>query len=535
MKIIVTTEPPVDEQLTAKITVPAAEVNAAVKKAYKDMSQKYSFQGFRRGHVPRAVVDGIIGRQAVLASATNDILNDIEPLVLEELDVAPLGRLSFGDEQLPLVVEGEDYVVDGFLKLRPAPELKSYDAPQIKMPPETATEAEIDYQLGQYVKMRPSYEDIEDQQRACVEGDVVSLAIENIENAEYFVGKDRIVELNGRGVPEGLQAGIIGMVPGETKQIEWTVDHDFDGEPTEVKHVVKATLNSIKRAGEAQIDVEFAQLMGFDDVDALRVAIGEEITLDKRQRLPQLKEDRVVEAVADRLWLDEVSPEYVEQVYNELVNDFLGRLQSQGTTLDAFLRSRYITMDQFIADARQQAGERARQSLALDAFARHLGITVTEDELKEEFEKAGRPVSTIELFRQDGQLPGIRDAIKRNKALNWLVENAEVTVVDEVAEIAAAERAASEAFQAARDEARAAADAAEDAESVETEAAEVVEAAAETTAEIAEALEEKAAEAAAEAVEAAAEAAEAVAETTDALEAEVEAMMAQVVEAASQE
>ena len=470
MKIIVTAEQPVDEQLTAKVTVPAAEVSAAVKQTYKDIAAKYNFQGFRRGHVPRPVIDGIIGREAVLAQATNEILNDIEPLVLEELDIVPVSRLSYGEEEPARVVDGKDYEIEATCKLRPTPELSSYEGFSIQMPPAEATEAEIDLQLDQFTSWQTTYEDIEEE-RAAAEGDIVSMNIENVEGAERLAGKNRMAELNGEGIPAELQAAIIGMTAGETKDVEWG---EGDGHFS-----IKVTLNSIKKAVKPAVDDAFASTMGYENLDALRAAMKEEIEADKTYSLPRLKEDRVTAAAAERLELEDVPEDYKGQVFQELAQEFMSQLERQGTTLDAWMESRHITMTDFMTDLQNQAEVRARQSLALDAIARHLELAVTEDELREEFEKANM-ASQIEDFRKEGRLPAIRDSIKRNKALNWLVENVEVSIVDEVAERAAKSDdtdAVAEVIEAA-EEAEAPADAL-DAE-VEAMMAEVVEAASES-------------------------------------------------------
>lgn len=101
-----------------------------------------------------------------------------------------------------------------------------------------------------------------------------------------------------------------------------------------------------------------------------------------------------------------------------------------------YLRARGVKTDDFIAGLRVQAEERARQSLALDSLAAKLGVEVSEDEVREEFEKAGVEDvdASVEQWRSEGRLPAIRDSIRRTKALNWLVDNCKVNIVDEVAE-----------------------------------------------------------------------------------------------------
>ncbi len=441
MKITVTAaEKPIDDKLTAEVTVAAADVDKAIAKTYKDIAKKYNFQGFRRGHAPRPVIDGIIGREAVFAQATNDLLNAAEPLMLEELDVTPVGRVSFGPEGADpeLAKQGADYVVTATIGVRPACELESYDAPTINMPPEEATEAEIDWQINQLLSYQVTYEDI-DEDRAVEPGDVVSVDVENVEGAGHLAGTNRMFALDGQQVPDQLQEGIVGMKKGDEKAIEWTRTHEHEGEEHSHTFSVKVKLNAIKKAVTPELDDEVAKKYGYDDVASFRDAVKEEIEGDKKTTLPNLKEDRLVEALGKLLKLETVPEAYQNEIFNELASEFLARLQNQGVSLDMYLRARGVKSDDFIADLRVQAEERARQSLALDSLAAKLGVEVSEDEVREEFENAGVEDvdAAIEQWRSEGRLPAIRDSIRRTKALNWLVENANVNIVDEVAERAA--------------------------------------------------------------------------------------------------
>ena len=126
MKITVTAAEPKDNTLEAKLTVAAADVDAAIKKAYKDIANKYRFQGFRKGKAPRPVIDGLVGKDNVLAQASEDVLNEATPLMLDELDVVPVGQPTYGDEPV-LVSEGADYEVTAKISLRPDCELESYE------------------------------------------------------------------------------------------------------------------------------------------------------------------------------------------------------------------------------------------------------------------------------------------------------------------------------------------------------------------------------------------------------------------------
>lgn len=441
MNITVTAEEAQDNKVSAKVVVPAADVNAAIKKTYKDIAKKYNFQGFRRGKAPRPVIDAMMGQEGVLAQATNELLNDLEPMVLEELDITPVGRLSFGEDPA-LLVEGSDYEAQISVEVRPSVELESYDAPEINMPPEEATEAEIDWQINQLLSYQTTYEDIEEE-RAAEASDIVSVDVENLEGASHFEGKNRTLMLDNEQASDDmkeLQAGIVGMSKGEEKEISWTHSHEHEGETLSHDFKVKVTLNAIKHAVTPELTDELAKKsFGYDDVEALRAAVKEEIEADKKRTLPDLKEDRVVEAVGKQVKLDEVPENYKNEIFNELAQEFLAQLQRQNMSLDMYLRARGVKSDDFISDLHEQADERARQSLALDAVAAKLGLEATADDVTAEFVRAGvqNVAATVAQWKKEGRLPAIRDSIKRTKALDWLVENAKVTVKDEVAERAA--------------------------------------------------------------------------------------------------
>ena len=246
-----------------------------------------------------------------------------------------------------------------------------------------------------------------------------------------------MLDMGGAGMPAEFDEQLVGMRKGESREVAWTEKHAHGEHEHEVSRKVKVTLVAIKQRNVPELTEEFIkESYGFDSVEQLRDAVRQELATDTTSTLPNVKENRVVAAVAEKLDLDEVPEDYQNSVYTEVLQEFLQQLQRQGTTVDAYLQARGVDFESFLADVREQADERARQSLALDAVARHLGLEVSEDELAEEFGKSGveDPEASLKEFREAGRLPAVREALLRNKALNWLVENATVTEVDEAAQ-----------------------------------------------------------------------------------------------------
>lgn len=434
MNITVTTEKPESGLLVANLTIGKKDVDATIAKTYKDIARRYAFQGFRRGRAPRPVIDGIVGREAVLAEATNSLLSVAEPLMIEQLDIVPLGQIDYG-ENPDLAVEKSDYTIEAKISVRPDVELDSYDAPTINMPPEEVTEAEIDQQIDVLLSYQTRFEDVEED-RGAEGNDMLLCDVENISNLREYEGENRMFSLDNERFHAEFLDGLRGMKKGEEKEISWTRSAERDGEIHEATFAAKVKVNAIRVAVKPEVTEENVKSdFGFDSIAELREAIKEEVANDKKATLPQLKEDRVVVAIGEHLTLEEVPAVYTDQIFNEIANQFLSQLQSQNMSLDMYLKARGATSEDFIADMRAQAEERARQSLALDALAEHLGLDATDEDVREEFEKAGVPdvEAAMDDFAKEGRIPAVRESIRRTKAVQWLVENATVNVVDEIA------------------------------------------------------------------------------------------------------
>ncbi|AEB06918.1 trigger factor [Coriobacterium glomerans PW2] len=427
-----------DGKLAAEVTIPAVDVDAAIRKAYRDAAHKYRFPGFRAGKAPRPVIDNMLGAQAVLAQATNDLVGATEPKVLNELDIVPVKEASYDD--LDIVKDRQDFSYNVTFPLRPEAELSSYDPVEIEMPPEEVTAAEIDAQIDMLVGYHATFKEIED--RGIADDDFVTVDIKDIHGGESLAGQGRMIAMGSGNLPSAFDEGLIGSGVGDTKEISWTPE-ETDAEEASVE----VTIKGIRHRELPELTDEFAKTsFGFDGVDAMRDAVKLELEQDKSSKLPGLKEQRSVSALAERLELTEMDKDYESTIFSELGQNFLQNLSQRGMTLDAWLKSSQITSEQFIADLHHQADDVARESLALDALARKLDIEVSDEDVDAEFERAGvdDPAASKESFIAEGRLPAVRDSIRRSKAIEWLVGSARVSVVDEAARRAEADDDADE-------------------------------------------------------------------------------------------
>ena len=170
--------------------------------------------------------------------------------------------------------------------------------------------------------------------------------------------------------------------------------------------------------------------LGYETVAEFTERMKAMLVDQKAQALPRIKENRVLEAIRERLD-GEVPTELAEEQEASLLQDFFGQLQSQGVSFDSYLSQQGITSDEFKDDVKKQARDMAAEELALTAWAKHEGITATEEDVRAEFVRAGVEDADVlyENWRENGRLHLIRDGVVRQKALEDLVEKAIVTEV----------------------------------------------------------------------------------------------------------
>jgi trigger factor len=432
LDITVVAQEPKDSKLVAEVTVNAKDVDRAIAKVYKEIARRYNFQGFRRGHAPRPVIDSMVGKENVLADATSELLSQVEPHLINKLDVAPVGEIAINEEAAGTVEQGKDYTFEATVALRPVAELTSYDPVEIEMPPAEVTEAEMEDQIERVMSYQAHLEPVAEGE-VSQKDDFITATVENIANADSVAGENRMLIVGNANYPEELNEALTGLKADDVVEATFKLPgSEEDAEPAQVK----ITVHSVQRRVTPELTEEFAKtFFGFDTLDEFREGIKKEIAASKEQQFPALKEERAINALEKRLELEEIDPAYVQEIFQELTQNFLQSLEQNGTTVDAFTRARGITTQQLIDDLQEQARENARQSIALDALARHLELTVDEAAIKEEIAAAGVEdvEATYKDFIENGRMPALRDSVLRSHADDWLVENAIVTEVDEVA------------------------------------------------------------------------------------------------------
>lgn len=443
-----------DNKVKAIVVVDKGIVKNKVGSIYKDFAKKYNFPGFRKGKAPRPVIDNAFGKEAILAQATEEIVNEVYPQVIEQERIFPVGSPDFNDPGL--ANEGEDFKFEFTQSVKPIYKLSSYDPIEIEVPSADVTETEVEDQIKDITERYQSYEDAPEGAKLSGEecadlsikatkedgADVVGLSSDNA----FFTPETGVYS-------EDFEKKVKGMKAGDTKKFNLKVaDDDASILMSDVagqKISFEVTCNQVKIKTTPELTDEWVkETLGIDTVADLRKEIEESIKAQKEDVIPRIKENACSLELVKR-FDGEVDDVMVEQTESQLLQDFFTQLQRQGISFDNFLMMQGIDSDQFKQDVKKQATDNVKQDAALDAWADNAKLEASDEDVTLEFERAGLedPKATEAEWKRDGRLYLIREGIIRAKAMKDIMDNAkvkEITMEEYLGKIKAEDDADSE-------------------------------------------------------------------------------------------
>ena len=424
------------DQIRLTVTVEKEEIDSRISKTYKDFARKYKFPGFRPGKAPRPVVDSVLGREAILATVTDEATNENFPLALDIEDLIPIDDPNF-ENATQLVEEHEDFTFSATMTLPPSFELSSYDPVSIKLPSDEPTDDEIAERLEvfreYYYELVDADADEKIGPRGCAE---LTLDVKDDKgNPVNVLSTDhRLYELGMGLYPAELDQALEELKTGDQKTVEVDLGSSMgalltrtlEGNPESL--TIDVTVNQVKKKVLPEITEEFAtEKAGFKSLDELRRNVKDNIVRERQELEPRLKENACLYQLAARM-----NGEAPEQMCSDerrtLLTGFFQQLTQQGITFDAYLNQRGISNEEFQEDIKRQAKDVVSQNLALDAYARHFDVQVTEEEIDREFAQSG--ADDVEALKADwvanGRIRMLRQSLRRANAVDKLMADATV-------------------------------------------------------------------------------------------------------------
>lgn len=417
------------EKNMAKLTieVSAAEFEKALEDAFLKNKNKISVPGFRKGKVPRQMVEKMYGSEIFYEDAANALIPDAYSKALDECEE---DIVSSPEIDVTQIEKGKSFIFTATVALKPEVKLGKYKGVKVEAAEVTVTDEEVDAKIEK--ERENNARTIEVTDRPVKDGDMTVLDFEGfVDGVAFDGGKGENYPLtigSGAFIP-GFEEQLVGAEIGKEVEVNVTFPEDYQAEELKGKAAVfKCTIKEIKEKELPALDDEFAsEVSEFDTLEEYKKDVKETLTIEKEKAAREAKEAAVIDAIIADSDMD-IPEAMVTTQQKQMIDEFAQRMQMQGLSMEQYFQFTGATLDKMMEQVKPQAETRIKSRLVLEAVAAKEGIEATEEDYEEEI-KTIAEVYQMEPDKIKEMLPeksvkGIKEDIAVKKAAEFVVNNA---------------------------------------------------------------------------------------------------------------
>lgn len=377
------------EHNMAKLTieVPAEEVEKALQAAYLKERGKISLPGFRKGRVPRQMIEKMYGPEVFYDEAANRMISEAYAKAYDECELELVSQPKIEITQLE---KGKEFIFTAEVAVKPEVKLGEYKGLKVDKVSTRVTQKEVDEEIDKERERNARTIDVTD--RAVQDKDQITLDFEGFVDGVAFEGgkaSDYPLTIGSGAFIPGFEDQLIGANIDEEKEINVTFPEEYQAKELAGKAAVfKCTVHSIKAKELPELDDEFVSDVSekSETVDAYKAEVKAKIKERKENEGKQKREDQSVEQAVANAEMD-IPEAMISFQSRQMVDDFARRIMQQGMTMEQYFQFTGLSEEKMMEEFKPEAEKRIRTRLTLEAIAAAENIEVSEERLDEELQK----------------------------------------------------------------------------------------------------------------------------------------------------
>ena len=377
------------EHNMAKLTieVPAEEVEKALQAAYLKERGKISFPGFRKGRVPRQMIEKMYGPEVFYDEAANRMISEAYAKAYDECELELVSQPKIEITQLE---KGKEFIFTAEVAVKPEVKLGEYKGLKVDKVSTRVTQKEVDEEIDKERERNARTIDVTD--RAVQDKDQITLDFEGFVDGVAFEGgkaSDYPLTIGSGAFIPGFEDQLIGANIDEEKEINVTFPEEYQAKELAGKAAVfKCTVHSIKAKELPELDDEFVSDVSekSETVDAYKAEVKAKIKERKENEGKQKREDQSVEQAVANAEMD-IPEAMISFQSRQMVDDFARRIMQQGMTMEQYFQFTGLSEEKMMEEFKPEAEKRIRTRLTLEAIVAAENIEVSEERLDEELQK----------------------------------------------------------------------------------------------------------------------------------------------------
>ena len=419
------------EKNMAKLTieVPTEELDKAIEKAYQKQKNSISVPGFRKGKVPRQMVEKMYGKEVFYEDAANEMIPDAYEKAYEECaeDIVSTPKVD-----VVQIEAGKPFIFTATVALKPEVKLGKYKGVIVDKVETTVTDDEVNAEIEKERERNARSISVTD--RAVKSGDDTVIDFEGfVDGVAFAGGKGENYPLtigSGSFIP-GFEEQLVGKNIGEAVEVNVTFPEDYQAEELAGKAAIfKVAVKEIKEKELPTLDDEFAgEVSEFDTLDEYRNDVKKKLEEKREKDAKNAKEDAVVDAIINEAVM-EIPDAMIETQQKQMIEEFAQNIQQQGISVEQYFKFTGLDAQKMMEQVKPQAEKRIKSRLVLEAIAAVEKITASEEDFDAEVKK----MAEMYKMEEDKVKEAIGEAGKKQMMEDLAVTKAAEFIVTEAKE-----------------------------------------------------------------------------------------------------
>ena len=419
------------EKNMAKLTVEvsAEDFKAAIKKAFNKNKNRFAIPGFRKGKAPQAMIEKMYGEGVFYEDAADEAINASYAEAMKE---SGLDIVSRPEVTIEKIGKDEPFVYSALVAVKPEVTLGQYKGVEVEKADASVSAEDVEAELKKVQEQNARLLTVED--RGVEDGDQTVIDFEGFVDGKGFEGgkaEDYPLTIGSHSFIDTFEEQLIGTKIGEECEVNVTFPTeypaaDLGGKPA----TFKVTVKEIKVKELPELNDEFAsEVSEFDTLDEYKKDVEKKLAEKKEIEANSKNEDAVVAKVVENASM-EIPDKMIDAQAENMVQDMARRMQSQGLSLDMYLKYTGMTVEQMKEQARPDAEKRIRTRLVLEAVAQAENIQISDEKVDEEVAKMAEAykmeVEKLKSYMSESDVKQMKEDLAVQQAVDLLVAEAKL-------------------------------------------------------------------------------------------------------------
>ena len=408
------------------IEVPAEELEKAIEAAYKKQKNQISVPGFRKGKVPRVMIEKMYGVGVFYEDAANTLMQQNYPSAVDESGVDIVSRPTVDVVQIE---KGKPFIFTAEVAVKPEVTLGKYMGVTVTKIDTSVSEDEVNEALEQQRNNNARTISVTD--RPVAVGDTAVIDFEGFVDGVAFEGgkgENHPLEIGSHTFIDTFEDQLVGKNAGDEVEVNVTFPEQYQAADLAGKPATfKVKINEIKTKELPELDDEFAQdVSEFDTLAEYKESLKKNLEEKKENEAKRTKEDEAVQKIIDKSKMD-IPEAMIDTQCETMIEEFAQRIAQSGLSMDQYLQFSGLTVDGLKEQVRPEALSRIQASLVLEQIAKEENIVASDEDVDAELEKMagmyGMKVEDLKTYMGDSERESMKRDIAVKKAVEFVMAN----------------------------------------------------------------------------------------------------------------